>query len=148
MRIAPRYALWLRPNSRAGQGDHSHPGRQLAQFAYWTIFLLKPVTNRPKRPLLVVHIPKLATSVKSPACEHNEMNKLQIKGNWNEIKGKLKQKYAQLTDDDLAFAEGKEEELLGRLQQRLGKSREEVHREIELVEAPEITDDDAPRGPT
>ena len=74
------------------------------------------------------------------------MNKLQIKGNWNEIKGKLKQKYAQLTDDDLAFAEGKEEELLGRLQQRLGKSREEVHREIELVEAPEITDDDAPRG--
>jgi uncharacterized protein YjbJ (UPF0337 family) len=59
------------------------------------------------------------------------MNKLQIKGNWNEIKGKLKQKYAQLTDDDLTFAEGKEEELLGRLQQRLGKSKEEVRREIE-----------------
>jgi uncharacterized protein YjbJ (UPF0337 family) len=59
------------------------------------------------------------------------MNKLQIKGNWNEIKGKLKQKYAQLTDDDLTFAEGKEDELLGRLQQRLGKSKEEVRREIE-----------------
>jgi uncharacterized protein YjbJ (UPF0337 family) len=59
------------------------------------------------------------------------MTKLQIKGNWNEIKGKLKQKYAQLTDDDLTFAEGKEEELLGCLQQRLGKSKEEVRREIE-----------------
>jgi uncharacterized protein YjbJ (UPF0337 family) len=69
------------------------------------------------------------------------MTKLQIKGNWNEIKGKLKQKYAQLTDDDLTFAEGKDEELLGRLQQRLGKSPEEIHREIELIEAPEITEE-------
>ena len=41
--------------------------------------------------------------------------KLQMKGNWNEIKGKLKQKYGQLTDDDLMFADGKDEELLGRL---------------------------------
>ena len=59
------------------------------------------------------------------------MTKLQIKGSRNEIQGKLKQKYAELTDDDLTFAEGKEEELLGRLQQRLGKSKEEVRREIE-----------------
>ncbi|HEY5892553.1 MAG TPA: CsbD family protein [Chthoniobacterales bacterium] len=59
------------------------------------------------------------------------MTKLEIKGNWNEIKGKLKQKYAQLTDDDLTFAEGKEDELLGRLQQRLGKNKEEIRREIE-----------------
>ena len=59
------------------------------------------------------------------------MNKLQIKGNWNEIKGKLKQKFANLTDDDLTFAEGKEDEMLGRLQQRLGKSEEEVRRAIE-----------------
>jgi uncharacterized protein YjbJ (UPF0337 family) len=59
------------------------------------------------------------------------MTTLQIKGNWNEIKGKLKQKYAQLTDDDLTFAEGKEDELLGRLQQRLGKTKEEIRREIE-----------------
>jgi uncharacterized protein YjbJ (UPF0337 family) len=42
---------------------------------------------------------------------------LQMKGNWNEIKGKLKQKYGQLTDDDLAFAEGKEDELLGQTRQ-------------------------------
>ncbi len=59
------------------------------------------------------------------------MNKLEIKGNWNEVKGKLKQKYGELTDDDLTFAEGKEDELLGRLQKRLGKSKEEVRRAIE-----------------
>ena len=59
------------------------------------------------------------------------MTKLQLKGNWNEIKGKLKQKYGQLTDDDLTFAEGKDDELLGRLQQRLGRTKEEIRRELE-----------------
>ena len=58
------------------------------------------------------------------------MTKLQFKGGWNEVKGKLKQKYAQLTDDDLEFAEGKDEELLGRLQKKLGKSKEDLRREI------------------
>jgi uncharacterized protein YjbJ (UPF0337 family) len=57
--------------------------------------------------------------------------KLQLKGNWNEIKGKLKQKYGQLTDQDLVFAEGKEDELLGRLQKRLGKTKDELRAEIE-----------------
>jgi len=57
--------------------------------------------------------------------------KLQMKGNWNEIKGKLKQKYGQLTDDDLAFADGKEDELLGRLQNRLGRTKDELRAEIE-----------------
>jgi len=57
--------------------------------------------------------------------------KLQFKGNWNEIKGKLKQKYGQLTDDDLTFAAGKEDELLGRLQKRLGTDKEELRRTIE-----------------
>jgi len=61
------------------------------------------------------------------------MNKLGLKGNWNEIKGKLKQKYGQLTDDDLVFAEGKEDELYGRLQQRLGKTKEELRKEIEKI---------------
>jgi uncharacterized protein YjbJ (UPF0337 family) len=59
--------------------------------------------------------------------------KLQIKGSWNEVKGKLKQKYGQLTDDDLSFAEGKEDELLGRLQRRLGKSKEDLRAEIEKL---------------
>ena len=56
--------------------------------------------------------------------------KLQLKGSWNEVKGKLKQKYGQLTDDDLAFAEGKEDELLGRLQKRLGRTKDELRAEI------------------
>lgn len=66
-------------------------------------------------------------------CVKPGMNKLQFKGSWNEVKGKLKQQYANLTDDDLAFSEGKEDELLGRLQKRLGKSKDEVRRMIEAL---------------
>lgn len=58
------------------------------------------------------------------------MSDLNIKGNWNEIKGKLKQEYGDLTDDDLIFVEGKEDEMLGRLQQKLGKKKEELASEI------------------
>ena len=47
------------------------------------------------------------------------------------MKGKLKQKYAELTDDDLTFVEGKEDELLGRMQQRLGKTKDDLRRELE-----------------
>ncbi|MBZ4041224.1 MULTISPECIES: CsbD family protein [Flavobacterium] len=53
------------------------------------------------------------------------MNSTEIKGNWNELKGKLKQKYADLTDDDLLYEEGKEDEMYGRIQQKLGKTKEE-----------------------
>jgi uncharacterized protein YjbJ (UPF0337 family) len=59
--------------------------------------------------------------------------KLEIKGIWNEIKGKLKQKYGQLTDDDLAFSEGKDEELLGRLQKRLCQTKEAIRHTIETM---------------
>ncbi len=59
------------------------------------------------------------------------MNKLTIEGNWNEIKGKLKQKYGELTDDDLTFAKGKEDEMYGRLQKKLGKTKDEIKKEIE-----------------
>lgn len=54
------------------------------------------------------------------------METTNFKGKWSELKGKLKQKYADLTDDDLLYAEGKEDELYGRIQQRIGKSKEEV----------------------
>ncbi len=54
------------------------------------------------------------------------MTKLEIKGTWNETKGKLKQKYADLTDDDLLFEEGKEDELLGRLQKKTGETKEAI----------------------
>ena len=53
-----------------------------------------------------------------------------MKGSWNEVKGKLKQKYGQLTDDDLRYEEGREDEMYGRLQQKLGKSRDEVRDEL------------------
>ncbi len=56
------------------------------------------------------------------------MNTTVIKGNWNELKGRLKQQYGNLTDDDLIFTEGKEDELLGRLQKKLGKSKDELRR--------------------
>jgi len=58
------------------------------------------------------------------------MNTKEIKGNWNEQKGKLKQQFAQLTDDDLLFAEGKKDEMMGRLQIKLGKSKEELQKLI------------------
>lgn len=58
------------------------------------------------------------------------MNTTEIKGNWNEQKGKLKQQFATLTDDDLMFAEGKKEEMLGKLQIKLGKTKEELHKLI------------------
>lgn len=54
------------------------------------------------------------------------MVKLKLKGDWNILKGKLKQKFANLTDNDLVFIQGKEEELLGRLQARLGKKKQEI----------------------
>lgn len=58
------------------------------------------------------------------------MDKLELKGNWNELKGKLKQKYGELTDNDLRYVEGKEDELLGNLQKKLGKSRKELTSEM------------------
>jgi len=51
---------------------------------------------------------------------------LKMKGNWNEIKGKMKQQYANLTDDDLLYEEGKEDELYGRIQKKTGRTKEEV----------------------
>jgi uncharacterized protein YjbJ (UPF0337 family) len=56
------------------------------------------------------------------------MNSTELKGNWEEQKGKLKQKFATLTDNDLLFAEGKKEEMMGKLQIKLGKTKEELHK--------------------
>ncbi len=54
------------------------------------------------------------------------MSNLRLKGTWNELKGKVKQQYADLTDDDLLYEEGKEDELIGRIQKKTGKARDEV----------------------
>lgn len=61
---------------------------------------------------------------------NNGMND-KLKGNWNVLKGKLQQQYADLTDDDVLYEEGKENELYGRLQKRLGKTKEEVNELID-----------------
>jgi uncharacterized protein YjbJ (UPF0337 family) len=54
------------------------------------------------------------------------MSDLQLKGKWNELKGKVKQAYANLTEDDLKYEEGKDDEFLGKLQQKTGKTRDEL----------------------
>jgi uncharacterized protein YjbJ (UPF0337 family) len=59
--------------------------------------------------------------------------KLTIDGNWKEISGKLKQKYADLTDDDLLFVKGKEEELIGRLEKKLGKTKDSIREMISKI---------------
>ena len=69
-------------------------------------------------------------NMKSEVSEKAEKVGDKIQGNWNEIKGKLKQKYAELTDDDLVYAEGKEDELYGKLQKRLGISRDHAEKAV------------------
>lgn len=59
------------------------------------------------------------------------MNTTILKGNWDEQKGKLKQKFAALTDNDLLFAEGKKDEMIGKLQIKLGKTKEDLYKIIE-----------------
>jgi len=56
-----------------------------------------------------------------------------IRGNWNQVKGKLKQEYADLTDEDLKYTEGKEDELLGRIQEKTGRAKEDVKNFIDRL---------------
>ena len=62
-----------------------------------------------------------------------KMNSIQIQGNWNEQKGKLKQKFAILTDNDLMFNEGERNEMIGKLQIKLGKTKEELQKIISAL---------------
>jgi uncharacterized protein YjbJ (UPF0337 family) len=59
--------------------------------------------------------------------------KLKMNGSWNEVKGKMKQEYGDLTDDDLTYEDGKDDELLGRIQQKVGKTKEELKAWIERL---------------
>lgn len=56
-----------------------------------------------------------------------------LKGNWNQIKGKLKEQYAELTDNDLMYKEGKEDQLLGRIQEKTGKTKQEIKEFIDNI---------------
>jgi uncharacterized protein YjbJ (UPF0337 family) len=75
----------------------------------------------------------LEVNINQEELGSGHMNNLNIKGNWNEVAGKLKQKYAELTDDDLLFEEGKEDELLGKLQKKLGKTKEQINSLINKI---------------
>lgn len=71
--------------------------------------------------------------IKNKEIMGTDGSKLIIKGNWDEIKGKIKQKYADLTDDDLLYVEGKEDELLGRLEKKMGKAKNEIRDMIDKL---------------
>ncbi len=77
------------------------------------------IINVTQKPYIIINFTSYKTYKKQV------MNNTEIKGNWNEFKGKLKQKYADLTDDDLLYEEGKEDEIYGKIQQKLGKTKEE-----------------------
>jgi len=64
---------------------------------------------------------------------NNAPTSLKMKGNWNEMKGKIKQHYANLTDDDLMYEEGKEDELYGRIQKKTGRTKEEVKKWLDTL---------------
>jgi uncharacterized protein YjbJ (UPF0337 family) len=61
------------------------------------------------------------------------MNKLTFKGDWDQVKGRLKQKYGQLTDDDLVYSEGKVDELVGRLEKKLGVAKDKITKLISEI---------------
>jgi uncharacterized protein YjbJ (UPF0337 family) len=90
--------------------------------ASWTAFC-----KSPGRPLFVNHqkINVMETNTSSSS--------LKLKGNWNELKGKMKQQYANLTDDDLLYEEGKEDELYGRIQKKTGHTKDEVKKWIDKL---------------
>ncbi|HWB27727.1 MAG TPA: CsbD family protein [Chitinophagaceae bacterium] len=69
------------------------------------------------------------------------MNNLELKGNWNVFKGRLKKSYADLTDDDLTYEEGREDELWGRLQKKTGQTKEQLSKWL-------AGDDDYDTSPT
>ena len=58
------------------------------------------------------------------------VNRMEMKGSWNVLRGKLKERYGELTDDDLAYTEGQEDQLFGRIQQRTGRTIDDIRREF------------------
>ncbi len=71
------------------------------------------------------------------------MSNLNLKGSWNELKGKLKQQYGNLTDDDLTYNEGKDDELLGNLQRKLGKTKEQLENTLSEMLSPKKNEEKA-----
>ena len=66
-----------------------------------------------------------------PPRKEHEMNQVELKGHWNELKGKIKEKWGQITDDDLQQIEGRQDQLVGAVQKRYGKSFEQARRDVD-----------------
>jgi uncharacterized protein YjbJ (UPF0337 family) len=90
--------------------------------------VIPPGKSLRKRSLLIQKRPQKSRD--NNTKPHTYMNTLEIKGDWNIAKGKLRQKWAKLTDDDLQYVRGKEEELVGRIQKRTGETREVVEKAL------------------
>jgi len=71
------------------------------------------------------------------------MSNLNLKGSWNELKGKLKQQYATLTDDDLTYNEGRDDEFLGNLQRKLGQTKEQLENTLSEMISPSKNEEKA-----
>jgi uncharacterized protein YjbJ (UPF0337 family) len=80
------------------------------------------------------HFKLIETATNNTNTKEKIMTKLEMKGDWNITKGKLKQKWASLTDNDLDYSEGKHDELIGRIQKRTGQSREAIEKAIRDLE--------------
>jgi uncharacterized protein YjbJ (UPF0337 family) len=90
-----------------------------------------PVPKLAARMLFAARLLQVRLDRKRQRTKPNRlMNTLQFKGNWNIAKGKLKKKYASLTDDDLRYTEGQEDELIGRIQKRTGDTKELVEQAL------------------
>ena len=94
---------------------------------------LRPWRNYPKKSIFTWHsfYPISYTTISLKVCLQHHlksflMDKMEVKGKWNEWKGKLKQQYAALTDDDLKYEEGKDDEWWGRVQKKTGKAKDEL----------------------
>ncbi|MGZ5245078.1 MAG: CsbD family protein [Bacteroidia bacterium] len=72
------------------------------------------------------------------------MDPLRTEGTWNRIKGAIKQKWAELTDDDLTYGEGKADEIVGRIQQKTGRTKDEVRAELQRLHENDKDDDSKP----
>lgn len=80
--------------------------------------------------VFVSNEPKQSLSASSNLKHFIAMNETTLKGNWNELKGKIKQAWGDLTDDDLTYEEGQEDELYGRIQQKTGQTKDEIRKKI------------------
>lgn len=93
------------------------------------LFQVVSQNKNPKFRATGIILPLLTSEIKIQ--ESNSMNDEQFKGQWKQLKGKVKAHWGDLTDDDLTTSEGKVEHLLGKIQERYGITREEAKKQFD-----------------